>query len=288
MTLQAAHLSLAQAKEIARSVHAIRRDWDRPGIEDALGRARFLADAASVAIAAHRAAADPANRTPAVIALDGPHWRDAVKPPHFAPPTPAQRCGTCSEREDVCRSRWADDHDFAPDLHRPSTTPPTSAATSRVEGLRAIRDNRLADLCAHHVPPANCVECRKRTPDSSPAPDVVSEPAVDDAAPGLVTPAPDVQWRAGEDRPESACLTPACYRPTTDGICDRCRAAAAAEDVRAGNAELIERLRANEAERARTRPPADPGPPRYFTSADYDPERVHAAQARAAADRSTR
>lgn len=89
------------------------------------------------------------------------------------------------------------------------------------------------------------------------------------------------------DRPETACAAPGCFRPTRDGICDRCRAAAAAEDVQAANAELIERLHANEAERARTRPEPDPDAPapRFFTSADYDPERVHAAQARAAEQR---
>jgi hypothetical protein len=93
---------------------------------------------------------------------------------------------------------------------------------------------------------------------------------------------------AGEsDRPETACLAPGCYRPTRDGICDRCRAKAATEDMQAANRELIGRLHANERERARNRPEPDPDapPPRYFTSADYDPEKVHAAQARAAEER---
>lgn len=92
------------------------------------------------------------------------------------------------------------------------------------------------------------------------------------------------------ERPETACAADGCYRPTTDGICDRCREKAIAVDVQAANTELVERLRANELERARTRPEPDPSAPaqRYFTSADYDPEKVHAAQARAAAERSNR
>lgn len=187
MTFKTAHMTLAQAKEIARSVHAIRRDWDRPGIEDALGRARFLADAAAVAVAAHRAAANPANRTPAIIALDGPHWRDAEKPPHFAPPPAAERCSTCSEREDVCRTRWSGDHVFAPDLR-----PRRGDAHGHVEGLRALRDNRLADLCAHHVPVTNCAECRQRTPEPSPAPDpphdLTSRGRTSSSAPGSPKP----------------------------------------------------------------------------------------------------
>jgi hypothetical protein len=158
MTFKTPPLTLAQAKEIARSVHAIRRDWDRPGIEDALARARFLGDPASVAIAAHRAAAVAGNRTPAVIALDGPHWRDAEKPPHFAAPTPAERCSTCSEREDVCRARWSGDHDFASDL-RPAPAP-VEAVVSQVDSLRVIRDSTLDDLCSHHVPLTNCLDCR--------------------------------------------------------------------------------------------------------------------------------
>lgn len=88
-----------------------------------------------------------------------------------------------------------------------------------------------------------------------------------------------------DERPETACAAPGCYRPTRDGTCDRSRATAIEQDTQAANAELIERLRANERDRAHTRPPADPGPPRYFTSADYDPEKVRAAQAQAAIDR---
>ena len=101
-------------------------------------------------------------------------------------------------------------------------------------------------------------------------------PASDECAPDCQ---PITNPCSRDDRPETACAAPGCFRPTRDGICDRCRAAAAAEAMQAANAELIDRLHANEAERARNRPPVDPAPPRYFTSADYDPERVHAAQA---------
>ena len=86
------------------------------------------------------------------------------------------------------------------------------------------------------------------------------------------------------DRPEQACAAPGCFRPTRDGICDRCREQAAAEDVQAANAELIGRLKAQQAERARTAPPPEPGPPRFFTSVNH--ERVHAAEA-ARTERST-
>lgn len=140
-------------------------------------------------------------------------------------------------------------------------------------------------LLAGRPPTSTYLEAKRAAlglaPEPSPAPGVGAPvPAVDDAAAHPGREPQDVQQRAGEpDRPETACAALGCFRPTTDGICDRCRATAAAEDVQAANAELVERLHANEAERARNRPPADPAPPRYFTSADYDPERVHAAQA---------
>lgn len=147
------------------------------------------------------------------------------------------------------------------------------------------------------------------TPDPSPAPDVASVPAVDDAAapPGRDE-SQDVQQRAGEprpetecapdcrpitnpcsvdQRPETACSADGCFRPTRDGICDRCRAKAIADDTAAANAQLVDQLKANQRERAHARPPADPGPPRYFTGADINHDKVHAAQARAATERSS-
>lgn len=249
MTFKTPPLTLAQAKEIARSIHAIRSDWDKPGIEDALARARFLGDPATVAIAAHRAAATHGNRTPAVIALDGPHWRDAEKPPHFPAPTAGERCSTCSEREPVCRARWGDDHEFAPDFR-----PEHGTASSQVEGLRAIRENRRAELCPHGTPLSNCLECRARrkaAPEPSPAHDV-------------------------GDRPEQACTVDGCFRPTRDGICDRCRAKAIADDRDAANAALVDRLKANQRERAHTRPAPSPEP-KHFTADDIDHDRVRAA-----------
>lgn len=167
MTIQTTHLTLAQAKEVAKSVHAIRRDWNKPGIEDALGRARLLADAASVAIAAHRAAADPSNRTPAVIALDGAHWRDAAKPPHFPAPDAHERCSTCSQTEDRCQATWAKDHPFAPDLR-----PVAGTAADQIEALRLLWDERAAELCSHGVPLTNCLDhLKRRETDTDPTPE---------------------------------------------------------------------------------------------------------------------
>jgi hypothetical protein len=238
--------------------------WDEPGTHRAISEhcGTWGLEVATEHVLAH--ARDPKAKTPFAIKGSAPHHERA-------PRQPAKAGG------DECRmhpGEWAGSC--------------RACAADRLAGDQSSRPQR--QKAPAEVAHRGAAACRAALslPSPSPAPDVVSEPAVDDAAEGSGPLALDVQRRAGEDRPETACLAPGCYRPTRDGICDRCRAVAAAEDVRAGNAELIERLRANEAERARTRPPADPGPPRYFTSADYYPERVHAAQARAAADRSTR
>lgn len=63
-----------QARHLAGLVAALRPGWDVPGIRKALWDARTKGTPDQVAHAAITAAMDPANRTPAVIALDGPHW----------------------------------------------------------------------------------------------------------------------------------------------------------------------------------------------------------------------
>ena len=82
-----------QATKLAAFISSLRPDWDTPGVLHAIGRARERGDGTAVAVAAIRAAASPSNRTPAVIALDGEHWRE---PAHvMATPTPPGRCVRC-------------------------------------------------------------------------------------------------------------------------------------------------------------------------------------------------
>ncbi len=83
-----------QATQVAAAVHALRPDWDEPGIVDALGRARNRGSGPELAVAAIRAGADQRNRTPAVIALDGAHWRPAATPVADSRPGPdiSRRC----------------------------------------------------------------------------------------------------------------------------------------------------------------------------------------------------
>lgn len=69
-----AELNHEQAKHLAALVAALRPGWDVPGVRKALWDARTKGTPDQVAHAAITAAMDPTNRTPAVIALDGPHW----------------------------------------------------------------------------------------------------------------------------------------------------------------------------------------------------------------------
>ncbi len=82
-----------QADALAVLVATLRTDWDPRGIMAALRLCRDRAEAHVVAIAAITAAAIPTNRTPAVIALAGPHWVAAnVESPQ--PPGRNDRCPT--------------------------------------------------------------------------------------------------------------------------------------------------------------------------------------------------
>lgn len=106
-----------EAADLARFIERIRRrlpgdTWHKPGIEDALGRARDRAPAPDLAIAAIRAAENPLNRTPAIIGMDGPHWREATTPPRPEQVDRGDRCSICSLHRNACQLRWAHDHQF--------------------------------------------------------------------------------------------------------------------------------------------------------------------------------
>ena len=97
-----------EATAIATIAVGIRPDWDHAGVLTALHkvRDRVLAEVARAAIAA---ALDHRNRTPAVIALKGPHWDTGTstgaattdadwrhpRPNDWCPTHPGQRAGSC-------------------------------------------------------------------------------------------------------------------------------------------------------------------------------------------------
>lgn len=109
-----------QGRTLAKYIHELRPDWDVPGIEYALGQARSMASGPDLAIAAIKAATSAHNRTPAIIGLDGPHWRTngpEVERRHVVPR--GERCSICANPETRCRQLAAladDGHPFTPDI----------------------------------------------------------------------------------------------------------------------------------------------------------------------------
>ena len=69
---------------LAELLNRMRPDWDLPGIKRTIWNARRQPDHNLFIIAAVRAASNHGNRTPAVIPLEGSHWRDKPAPPATA------------------------------------------------------------------------------------------------------------------------------------------------------------------------------------------------------------
>lgn len=84
------------AKQLTALLESLRPDWDRPGISDAIWKARDKGSAIDVCVAAVKACVI-SNRTPAVIPLDGNHWRDAQAAPkqRTTRMDDAKRCDDC-------------------------------------------------------------------------------------------------------------------------------------------------------------------------------------------------
>jgi len=106
-------LSTKQQFLLSKFLNALNEEWDIAGIEAALGRAREMAPGPELACAAIRAAVTVGNRTPAVIALPGPHWRAAPVTVRMPNVRSGERCTTCSHPKAMCRALYDDaDHRF--------------------------------------------------------------------------------------------------------------------------------------------------------------------------------
>ncbi len=155
--------------------------WDEPGTAKAIADhcGSWGLAIATEHVLAH--ARDPKAKTPFVI--KGPT-------PHTEPTKGIRQPAKAGENE--CRVH--------PGEYAGSCR---ACAADRLAGDESANPRRTK-------PPADVAErgaaaCRSAlgTPEPSPAPDVASEPAVDDAAPDLGRPAQDVQQRAGEPQPDT-------------------------------------------------------------------------------------
>lgn len=74
-------ITYQQGQKLAELLHELRSDWDIKGCINFIREARGARPGTcnfDLVVAAIRAAQNPEARTPAVIALEGPHWHNAV------------------------------------------------------------------------------------------------------------------------------------------------------------------------------------------------------------------
>lgn len=119
MMMGAPQINHGQAKALAKLIHELRPDWDETGVLYYLGKTRERpVSADEVCHAAIRAAMSAHNRTPAVIALEGPHWLPAAAPDRpRRQASPDQLCRTCGSERSRCVELAAvadDGHEFDP------------------------------------------------------------------------------------------------------------------------------------------------------------------------------
>lgn len=89
--------------------------WDHAGVVANIAKVKDRS-LSEVILAVIRAAADRECQSPGVIPSAGTHWQEQLKPEKWQPDStdPHLRCSTCDEREPICRTRWAGDHDYEP------------------------------------------------------------------------------------------------------------------------------------------------------------------------------
>lgn len=171
-----------QAQMVANLATACRptgaRQWNPADVMAEIEKLRDRS-LATVVCAVIRAAADRDAKRPSVIGSGGSHWSDSQMPTTFVPQTLDRtgRCSVCSHSEEVCRMRWAGDHEFesvaiaakrraeadpaalqgAVEALKAGIEPLEIAATKTLAELEAERPEfaaRLAALQAKHpVPP---------------------------------------------------------------------------------------------------------------------------------------
>lgn len=127
-------MTKSQAQAIAAAVHAFREEWDVRGIMTALADLKDHDQPWIVAVAAITAAADPTNRTPAVIPLAGKHWTSARPEDHIPVVGPGKE-PRCPDHEHElarnCRCCRADALGGIPNPFRDDEPPTTDHSERR-------------------------------------------------------------------------------------------------------------------------------------------------------------
>lgn len=109
-------LNDTQVARLAAMATGLRPDWPQSSLYTFINRELRGMAYRDVAVMLAWVACDERTATPKRILEAGP-WRKAAVPDGAPRPIQADRsgtCGTCYERQDVCRTRWAGDHEFLP------------------------------------------------------------------------------------------------------------------------------------------------------------------------------
>lgn len=148
-----------QAQALTALIHALRPDWDQQGVYAALAKARTMGTAPELAIAAIRAADTPINKTPAVIAMQGPHWqptRPTTAPAGAWYGPPDRKTPRCPEHTShpmpcaACRSDWLAGERERPEAFAPATTREPGAVEPETARGTACPPDRVAAIFAAH------------------------------------------------------------------------------------------------------------------------------------------
>jgi hypothetical protein len=109
-------LNETQIARLAGMAANLRPDWPQSSLFTFITRNLTSYAYRDAAVMLAWVATDDQTATPKRVLEAGP-WRKAARPDGAPRPIQADKdgtCGTCYERRDVCRTRWAGDHDYVP------------------------------------------------------------------------------------------------------------------------------------------------------------------------------
>lgn len=105
-----------EAQRLAAMAHALRPDWPTTSLLTLIRKNLIDRPRRDVAVALTWVACETTTHTPARVLETGPWWQAAAVEgaTHVGRReyNESDTCSTCSYSEQVCQSRWADDHPF--------------------------------------------------------------------------------------------------------------------------------------------------------------------------------
>jgi hypothetical protein len=129
---------------LVRLIQSVRQGWDTPGLRAAIREALQREDQptlAEISYAALRVAENFAVTSPAVIAMDGPHWRHPLRDRE---PAKSAQCPKC--------------RDFYPPHETHRCVKPAAKREEHADALRTALAEARESCCPHGIPPMLCID----------------------------------------------------------------------------------------------------------------------------------